>query len=155
MIVSHKMYGEPESKMVTVQDTTFVTDTILTVDNTEPQIVQSIGEIVSSEKEIIDYKWDADWKSDFVDIIKPMVDKASKDGHKVSVVFGGGTKLMVDDLASETGIKADYYQADDILLKTIVRSNPGTVLWKDGKIVHKWHKKKLPSYEEIKNEFLK
>jgi len=40
--------------------------------------------------------------------------------------------------------------ADDILLKTIVRSNPGVVLLKDGKIIDKWHHKKLPSYAEIK-----
>ena len=155
MIVSHKMYGEPEYSTVTVSDTTFVMDTIQTVDGSEPQIVKSIGEITSEEKEMADYIWEGDWKADFNDIIKPIAENAVKDGHKMSMVFGGATQDMVTDLALATSIGANYYQADDILLKTIVRSNPGIVLWKDGKIIHKWHKKKLPSYEEIKSSYLK
>lgn len=157
MIVSHKMYsgGDPQTITITKQDTTYVTDTILTVDNTEPQIIKSISEISTSEIEKVDYIWDESWLNDFTTIIKPLAEQSMKDGHKFSVVFGGGTQQMVEDFASETNIKADYYQADDILLKTIVRSNPGIVLWKEGKIIYKWHKNKLPSYESIKSEFIK
>ncbi|MFT6336397.1 MAG: putative membrane protein YphA (DoxX/SURF4 family) [Saprospiraceae bacterium] len=155
MIVSHKMYGEPKMAIVTIQDTTFVTDTI-SIDGVDiPQVVRSVGEIKSVEKEVVDYIWDENWKADYVNLIKPLLEKAKKDGHAVSIVFGGADKVMADDFAGETGIKADYYNADDILLKTIVRSNPGIVLWDNGKIEYKWHKKKLPSYEVIKNAYLK
>jgi len=51
-------------------------------------------------------------------------------------------------LVRETGIKAKFLTADDILLKTIVRSNPGIVLWKDGSIVNKWHKSKFPGFDK-------
>ena len=155
MIISHKSYSEPSTEMVTVQDTTFMYDTIQTVDNTPPQILKRVGEVTSREQEEVDHIWDNDYKGDFVDVIKPIADKAVADGHKVSIVFGGATKDMVEDFASETGISANFYQADDILLKTIVRSNPGIVLWKDGKIVYKWHKNKVPNYEDLKSEFLK
>ncbi len=155
MIVSHKMYGEPKMGKVTYQDTTFITDTVVVEGVELPQIVKSIGEIKTLEKETIDYIWDEDWKADYVNKIKPLLDQAEKDGHAVSIVFGGADKVMADDFAGETGIKADYYNADDILLKTIVRSNPGVVLWDNGKIEYKWHKKKLPSYEEIKTAYLK
>ena len=43
--------------------------------------------------------------------------------------------------------------ADDILLKTIVRSNPGIVLMKDGKILDKWHYKKLPAFEDVQANY--
>ena len=39
--------------------------------------------------------------------------------------------------------------ADDILLKTIVRSNPGVVLLKDGKVISNWHINQLPDAEEL------
>lgn len=39
--------------------------------------------------------------------------------------------------------------ADDKLLKTIVRANPGLLLIKDGVVVKKWHHKHIPSVEEL------
>jgi hypothetical protein len=43
--------------------------------------------------------------------------------------------------------------ADDILLKTIVRSNPGVVLLKDGKVIANWHIRQLPNAEELITTF--
>ena len=47
----------------------------------------------------------------------------------------------------------DYYTADDILLKTIVRSNPGVVLWKEGTIIEKWHIRKLPEWSKVASKY--
>ncbi len=44
-----------------------------------------------------------------------------------------------------TGAEYEYSIADDRLLKTIVRGNPGLVLMKDGVIVNKWSNYNLPS----------
>jgi len=155
MIISHKMYGTPSTKTISVKDTTFVTDTVVVQGADTPQIIKAIGDIKTVEKEIVDYIWDADWKQTYMDKIKPLADQAKKDGHKISIVLGGADKTMAQDFALETGIVADYYNADDILLKTIVRSNPGVVLWEKGTIEHKWHENKLPSYSEIKAAYLK
>ena len=87
--------------------------------------------------------------------MKPILDNAIAEGHEVSVVIGGISKEAAEDLALETGIKGSYLTADDILLKTVIRSNPGLVLWKDGIIIQKWHKNQLPAYESIKSTFLK
>lgn len=101
------------------------------------------------------YKWGAGFMDDYKTIIKPLAEKIKSDGHEVSIVTGGADETMIEDLKSKLGIDADYYTADDILLKTIVRSNPGVVLWKDGKIVQKWHKKQLPTYDQIKAKYIK
>ncbi len=44
----------------------------------------------------------------------------------------------------------EFYFADDIVLKTMVRANPGIMLMKDGVVVAKWHHNDLPAFDEIK-----
>lgn len=39
----------------------------------------------------------------------------------------------------------DWYEADEVLLKTIIRSNPGVVHLKAGKVLEMWHIRHLPS----------
>lgn len=73
----------------------------------------------------------------------------------MSLVITGIDKDKADALAKETGIGADYFTADEKLVKTIMRSNPGIVLWQNGVLLQKWHYKKLPQWTEIKSQFLK
>jgi uncharacterized membrane protein YphA (DoxX/SURF4 family) len=52
--------------------------------------------------------------------------------------------------ASENKLRLDFYTTDDIALKTIVRSNPGLLLLKDGVILKKWHRNDIPAYDDFK-----
>ncbi len=45
---------------------------------------------------------------------------------------------------SGTGAEYKFCQTDDIVLKTMIRSNPGLILLKDGKIIRKWSNNDLP-----------
>ncbi|MEM6878036.1 MAG: hypothetical protein AAF544_05735, partial [Bacteroidota bacterium] len=45
-----------------------------------------------------------------------------------------------------------FLRGDDIMLKTIVRSNPGLVLLQKGKILGKYHYRQLPSFPDLANE---
>jgi len=47
------------------------------------------------------------------------------------------------------GTAFEFYTADDVVLKTMVRSNPGLILLKDGKVLGKWHFNDFPTYEEV------
>ena len=42
-----------------------------------------------------------------------------------------------------------FCHADELLLKTMIRSNPGVVLLKDGTIIRKWSSRSLPSEKEL------
>ncbi len=47
-----------------------------------------------------------------------------------------------------------YLFCDQIVLKTIIRSNPGLMLIKDGKVYGKWHYNDLPALQELELEYL-
>lgn len=66
--------------------------------------------------------------------------------------FYGATSSLDDTVTKyvqETGASYSFLSADDILLKTIIRSNPGVVLLKNGKIISKWHHNDVPTVEEF------
>lgn len=52
------------------------------------------------------------------------------------------------------GTAFDYYNSDDVVLKTMVRANPGLVLIKNGVVIAKWNARDVPGYEEVKKNFL-
>ncbi len=48
-----------------------------------------------------------------------------------------------------TGAEYPFCQTDETTLKTVIRSNPGMLLLKDGVIIRKWSHNALPSAEEM------
>lgn len=49
----------------------------------------------------------------------------------------------------ETGAQFDFFNTDEITLKTIVRSNPGLMVLKSGTIIRKYHFNDIPKPEEL------
>jgi uncharacterized membrane protein YphA (DoxX/SURF4 family) len=60
-----------------------------------------------------------------------------------------------DRFVEETGAPYEFFNADEIDLKTMIRSNPGLLVLKGGTIVAKYSRNDIPSPEEFKAEFLK
>lgn len=68
------------------------------------------------------------------------------------------TSSLFDDcdrFAEETGAPYEFFHADEIDLKTMIRSNPGLLVLKGGTIVAKYSRNQIPSVEDFKSEFLK
>ena len=53
-----------------------------------------------------------------------------------------------------TGAEYPFCNADAVVLKTMIRSNPGLMLIHDGKVVGKWPSTALPKPEELTNQKL-
>jgi hypothetical protein len=80
---------------------------------------------------------------------------AKRDNKNVSVI-AHDARLVLKAFQDYLGTKdATFYQCDDIVLKTIIRSNPGVLLMKGGVVVQMWHINSLPSYDEIKATYMK
>lgn len=60
----------------------------------------------------------------------------------------------VDKMKEELNLNYEFYSADEIMLKTIVRSNPGLVLIKDGVVIDKWHYSDMPEPVGLKKSML-
>lgn len=54
---------------------------------------------------------------------------------------------------NEIGVNFDFFNTDEITLKTIIRSNPGMIVLKKGTILKKYHFNDIPKPEELDNEF--
>ncbi len=48
-----------------------------------------------------------------------------------------------------------FFNADDVTLKTMIRSNPGLILIRDGEVIDKWHYNNLPGWQNLQEEYLK
>lgn len=62
----------------------------------------------------------------------------------------GSSPQAITEWSDNTGAEYPFRMADEVLLKTIIRSNPGMVLLKDGTVLGKWHYNDIPAEEDVK-----
>ncbi|MBN1197989.1 MAG: DoxX family protein [Bacteroidales bacterium] len=55
---------------------------------------------------------------------------------------------------TKRGIGFDLYNSDDVVLKSMIRSNPGLILLKDGVVIKKWHYNDFPEWEKVKEKYI-
>jgi len=53
------------------------------------------------------------------------------------------------------GTSFEFFNADDVVLKTMVRSNPGLILIKDGVVIDKWAFRDFPDWNEVSAKYFK
>ena len=58
----------------------------------------------------------------------------------------------IDTFISNNEIPFEIFNCDEITLKTMIRSNPGLMLVKRGKIMDKWHNNDIPSIKEFEKQ---
>ncbi len=148
MVVSYKLYHD------TKKETYMRNDTLMAYDTVDAEVIPRVVSVTPVQESREKYIWNTKQVDSYKDKILPMAKAGATDGVRTFAITAYASKEKVNSFLAEIGADFPMYTADDILLKTIVRSNPGVLLIKDGKILHKWHYKKLPSYEEMKAEYL-
>jgi len=100
---------------------------------------------------VIAYDLNKTCKHSFTDHINDMAAKAEKAGYRFFVA----TATPPEDFRHEVQAAYPFYTADGVFLKTIVRSNPGLLIVKNGTVMAKYHHKHFPTFEEIQQTVLK
>ena len=82
-----------------------------------------------------------------LDRINDLYEYAEDNGYPFYCLTASGQK-GINGWRDITGAEYPFCQTDDITLKTIIRSNPGLLLLKDGVIIRKWSHNSLPVIDE-------
>lgn len=64
-------------------------------------------------------------------------------------VLTSSSAEVMEAFRHEHQLAVPYYFSDATVLKTIIRSNPGIALWKDGTVLGNWHYNDIPTDKEI------
>ncbi|RNI30090.1 DoxX family protein [Rufibacter immobilis] len=67
----------------------------------------------------------------------------------VPVVITSSSSQDFDVFRHEVNLAAPYFFADATVLKTMIRANPGLLLFKNGVVVGKWHHNDVPTLQEV------
>lgn len=77
------------------------------------------------------------------------------DGHSlIGITSSLPEEVAIKMLAIETEGRFEFYYADDIVLKSMIRANPGVILMKDGIVLAKWNANDLPEYQIVKTKYM-
>ena len=83
-----------------------------------------------------------------IDLINEIYDYSIEHGYK----FYCATASTDEDIAlwqENTGAEYPFVLMDDITLKTMIRSNPGLILLKEGVVINKWSANDLPDEYQL------
>lgn len=82
-----------------------------------------------------------------LDRINDLYEYADDRGYPFYCLTASGAK-GIHRWQETTGAEYPFCQTDETVLRTIIRSNPGMLLLKDGKVIGKWSHNNLPVIEE-------
>ena len=80
--------------------------------------------------------------------ITPLAQQAEEAGYRL-IVLSGDSFNDIETFRHEHQTPYPFYQSDAIALKTIIRSNPGMLLIKDGVVQNKWPHRRIPAFNQI------
>lgn len=83
-----------------------------------------------------------------IDLINEIYDYSVERGYSFYCLTSS-PDYLINQWNDRTGAQYPFCLVDDIVLKTIVRSNPGLVLIKDATIINKWSDSDLPDEYEL------
>ena len=148
IISSHLFYENKRENEVTTEYKAIAYDTIGATVVQRDTMLKKVETVVTAD-------WDAAFVKQWRNKIIPMAMSAKRDKKNVAVITHDA-RLTIKGFQEYLGAKdIPFYQCDDVVLKTIIRSNPGVLLMKNGVVVQMWHINMLPSYDVIKAQYMK
>jgi len=72
-------------------------------------------------------------------------------GINFYAVYSGS--IPVDPFRHELQTAYPFYECDPTALKTVIRSNPGLVLLKNGVVINMWHHNHIPDFSALNEKY--
>ena len=157
LVVSWKMASETLKKSIVVPDSIFRTDTVkMKIAGRDTFELKKVFDSMGQREEVFkSFKFNEAYRDIFINKINPFLEQAEKAGYKIAALVPYSDPKKIDDFRHDAQAAYPFYTADDLLIKTMMRSNPGIYLLKNGLIVQKWHIKQLPDFNSVKSQFIK
>jgi hypothetical protein len=147
LVVSWKMLSTSTQKTIAVPDSIFVVDSLTGA--------RTFDKVQMREEVFKSFSFDPEYRYLFTSKVNPFLEKAEKAGYKIAGLVPFSEPKKIQDFRHDIQAAYPFYTADDLVLKTMIRSNPGMYLLKNGLIVHKWHINQLPVFEKVQADFIK
>lgn len=157
LAITWKMLSKTEKKKIVVTDSIFRKDTtrMKIAGRDSFTVKRSFDHVMQREEVFNSFKFDENYRKLFTEKINPIMESAEKAGYKTAALVPYSDPKKIEDFRQDAQTAYPFYTADDLTIKTMIRSNPGLYLLKDGQIVHKWHIKQLPDFETIKANYIR
>jgi len=68
------------------------------------------------------------------------------------IVLTSSLSSQIEEFKERHQLNWTFCTTDQTTLKTIIRSNPGLMLLKNGIILNKWHHRHLPDLDELRSD---
>ncbi len=85
-----------------------------------------------------------------IDLINELYDYSVENGYGFYAVTSSD-ETLIKKWRDRTGADYPFLKGDNTMLLTMIRSNPGLLLLKDGVILNKWHHSMLPNEYDLAN----
>ncbi|HQQ95310.1 MAG TPA: DoxX family protein [Bacteroidia bacterium] len=81
--------------------------------------------------------------------------KLATQDNKRFMAFTASSFNDIDGFKHKHNALYDFATVDGTVLKTMIRSNPGLMLIKNGEVIMNWHHNNFPVYSHVKEEYMK
>lgn len=100
---------------------------------------------------VVTYKLEEADKDAFSKKLNPLAAQCEKAGINFYTVFSGS--IPADPFRHELQTAYPFYECDPTALKTVIRSNPGLLLLKNGVVINMWHYRHFPTFRELNEKY--
>ncbi|HEY0897297.1 MAG TPA: DoxX family protein, partial [Sphingobacteriaceae bacterium] len=146
-----EIVGEPENKLISAGYQAPIRDLKIT----DSQGTDYTSEIVENPYyNLVVVAWNlpvADKKA--MGDLNALAMNAAENYNIRTVILTSSSPEVAMSLAQSQKLVSELFYADAVPLKSMVRSNPGLMLLRDGTVVKKWHYHSVPSYDELDKEY--
>lgn len=135
-----------ENELVVEGDEAKITD--LSISNFEG--IEITDQVLAESRALWIVCYDlANTSTSYINQINELARAAKQKGIKVYALSSAGEQ-QTSNFKIDNGLDADFYVTDGIVLKTMIRSNPGLMYLENGTVKGKWHESNVPQIELLK-----